>query len=150
MTHRMLTALLTLLPLVVFAFDLELTPNPQLKATEVVEFQLDALRHNQSGEGIEATFRFASPANKSQTGPLPRFTRLFDNPQYSPMLNHISADVELLKSTANAVSVGAVLVDANGSVFWYQFDLSKQYLPDCNGCWMTDAVYRIEEPGNSA
>ena len=150
MTNRILTVLLSILPALVFAIDLELTPNPSLKATEVVEFQLDALRHNQSGEGIEATFRFASPANKSQTGPLARFSRLFDNPQYGPMLNHLSADVELLKSTADAASVGAALVDANGSVFWYQFDLSKQYLPDCDGCWMTDAVYRIEEPGNSA
>jgi hypothetical protein len=150
MTNRILTTLITLLPALALGADLTLTPGPNLKATEVVEFQLNALRLNQNGDGIEATFRFASPANKSQTGPLSRFSGLFDNPQYSPMLNHISAEVELLKSSDNTASVGAALVDANGNVNWYQFDLSRQYLDNCDGCWMTDAVYRIRQPGNSA
>ena len=132
------------------AADLQLMPNPQLKAVEGVKFQLDALRQNNDGDGIAATFRFASPANKAQTGPLSRFSRLFDNPQYSPMLNHYSAEVELLTSSETNASIGTALVDGNGDVHWYQFELSRQTLPDCDGCWMTDAVVRVKQPGNSA
>ncbi len=148
MPKTILAIICTLFPLLSLANDLY--PDPGLQPTEVVKYQLDALKQNRDGEGIEATFRFASPANKSQTGPLSRFSKLFDNPQYSPMLNHFSADVEILKSNDGKASVGASLVDKNGDVYWYQFDLSRQNLHNCEGCWMTDAVFRIEQPGNSA
>ena len=150
MFRSTLAVVATFLPALLLAADLNLAPNPAMEPEEVVKFQLDALRHNHNGDGIAATFRFASPANKSQTGPLSRFSRLFDNPQYSPMLNHYSAEVELLKSTDTSASVGTALVDSSGRVHWYQFDLSRQTLPDCSGCWMTDAVRRINQPGNSA
>ena len=67
-------------------------PSPNLKANEIVMIQLNAMKQNdQTNKGIEITFRFASPKNKIQTGPLSRFIMLVKNPAYSPLLNHLSS-----------------------------------------------------------
>jgi hypothetical protein len=44
-------------------------------------------------EGIATVFRFASPENKSVTGPLSRFTQMIKR-GYPDMLNHTSARLE--------------------------------------------------------
>jgi hypothetical protein len=135
---------------IALAFDLTQVPNPSLTPQSVVRFQLQALRENASGEGIEATFRFASPSNKAITGPLERFSKLFDAEQYRPMLNHQDAEVKLLSNDGTIAEVMAALVDANGDYFWYQFRLSRQNKSPYNNCWMTDAVLRVPGPGRSA
>ncbi len=133
-----------------FAFDDSLVPNPSLTPQEVVHFQLQSLRENTNGNGIEATFRFASPANKALTGPLDRFSKLFDAEQYRPMVNHQDAEVKLLNSDTRVAEVMAALVDAQGQYFWYQFRLSRQNKSPYNNCWMTDSVMRVPGPGRSA
>jgi len=133
-----------------FAFDNSLVPNPSLSPQDVVHFQLQSLRANTAGEGVEATFRFASPSNKVVTGPLERFSRLFDAKQYRPMLNHQDAQVKLMNSDGTTAEVMAALVDSNGEYYWYQFRLSRQTKSPYNNCWMTDAVMRVPGPGRSA
>lgn len=135
---------------IALAFDVTQVPNPSLSPQSVVQFQLQALRTDANGEGIEATFRFASPSNKAITGPLERFSKLFDAEQYRPMLNHQDAEVKLLNSDGTVAEVMAALVDANGEYFWYQFKLSRQNKSPYNNCWMTDAVLRVPGPGRSA
>lgn len=143
---------LTLLLTSFFAWSYEITlvPNPTLTPAQVVQFQLQSLRENSNGEGIEATFRFASPSNKALTGPLDRFSKLFDAEQYQPMLNHQDAEVKLMKLDENMAEVMAALVDANGNYYWYQFRLSLQIKSPYANCWMTDAVMRVPGPGRSA
>ncbi|GIT70838.1 MAG: hypothetical protein Ct9H300mP28_06520 [Pseudomonadota bacterium] len=64
-------------------------PEPELKPNDVVRLQLLAMQQNDDSDfGIEVTFRFASPANKKQTGPLKRFIRLVRNPSYHPLKPH--------------------------------------------------------------
>jgi len=133
-----------------FAFDNSLAPNPSLSPQDVVRFQLQSLRENTNGDGIEATFRFASPSNKAVTGPLERFSRLFEAKQYRPLLNHQDAEVRLIQSDGAVSEVMAALVDANGDYFWYQFRLSRQNKSPYNDCWMTDSVMRVPGPGRSA
>ena len=133
------------------AASLTLQPDPQLSPVQVVEFQLHALKHNNAaGTGIAATFRFASPANKEVTGPLARFSQLFKNNQYQPMINHQSADVELLANDNKTATLLASVVDQNGSVHLYRFRLSKQSDAPFTDCWMTDAVMHQPKPGRSA
>lgn len=127
-----------------------LVPNPSLTPEEVVQFQLQSLGNNTNGDGIAATFRFASPSNKKITGPIDRFSRLFDAEQYSPMLNHRDSEVKLLSNDGTVAEVMAALVDANGEYFWYQFRLSRQSKSPYNNCWMTDSVMRVPGPGRSA
>ena len=65
-------AYLIFLPFYVWAIsDLDNAyPKPTLKPNEVVRLQLLAMQKNDvSDHGLEITFRFASPSNKTQTGP---------------------------------------------------------------------------------
>jgi len=131
------------------ATSLDLTPSASLSATDVVEFQLKALQ-NPDNDGIAATFRFASPANKSVTGPLDRFARLFEAPQYNPMLKHSGARVQELSNNGVQAELVAGIVDRSGQLRWYKFVLSKQSEAPYINCWMTDAVSITKRPGKSA
>ena len=117
-----------------------LAPSPELTPEQVVRIQLNALRHNDSRDrGIEVAFRFASPNNKLQTGPLPRFIRMIQQGPYSLMLaydNVVYDPVEIVENYARQ----RVTLIGSGLVVTYEFYLSRQTEGACIGCWMTDAV----------
>lgn len=51
-------------------------PSPDLSPDQVVRIQLDAMARNDEpapDSGIATAFKFASPENQAQTGPLDRF-----------------------------------------------------------------------------
>ena len=116
-------------------------PEPKLKPNDVVRLQLLAMQQNDDSDfGIEVTFRFASPANKKQTGPLKRFISLVRNPSYRPLLNHINATfLELTVEEVFAVQ-DVIITTSNGERIGYRFRLSIQKGPLYPGCWMTDSV----------
>ena len=116
-------------------------PEPKLKPNDVVRLQLLAMQQNDDSDfGIEVTFRFASPANKKQTGPLKRFIGLVRNPSYRPLLNHINATfLELTVEEVFAVQ-DVIITTSNGERIGYRFRLSIQKGPLYPGCWMTDSV----------
>ena len=134
---------LFILPFQVWAsYDIENAyPEPKLKPNDVVKLQLLAMQQNDDSDfGIEVTFRFASPANKKQTGPLKRFISLVRNPSYRPLLNHINATVlELTVEEVFAVQ-DVIITTYNGERIGYRFRLSIQKGPLYPGCWMTDSV----------
>ena len=134
---------LFILPFQVWAsYDIENAyPEPKLKPNDVVRLQLLAMQQNDDSDfGIEVTFRFASPANKKQTGPLKRFISLVRNPSYRPLLNHINATfLELTVEEIFAVQ-DVIITTSNGERIGYRFRLSIQKGPLYPGCWMTDSV----------
>ena len=134
---------LFILPFQVWAsYDIENAyPEPKLKPNDVVRLQLLAMQQNDDSDfGIEVTFRFASPANKKQTGPLKRFIGLVRNPSYRPLLNHINATfIELTVEEVFAVQ-DVIITTSNGERIGYRFRLSIQKGPLYPGCWMTDSV----------
>ncbi len=134
---------LFILPFQVWAsYDIENAyPEPKLKPNDVVRLQLLAMQQNDDSDfGIEVTFRFASPANKKQTGPLKRFISLVRNPSYRPLLNHINATfLELTVEEVFAVQ-DVIITTYNGERIGYRFRLSIQKGPLYPGCWMTDSV----------
>ena len=138
-----LLAFLFILPFQLWAsYDIENAyPEPELKPNDVVRLQLLAMQQNDDSDfGIEVTFRFASPANKKQTGPLKRFIRLVRNPSYRPLLNHINATfLELTVEEVFAVQ-DVIITTSNGERIGYRFRLSIQKGPLYPGCWMTDSV----------
>ena len=85
------------LPLVAGIAQLaDLTPSPEISPEQVVQFQVNALQHNddpQTDAGIERAFRFASPSNKTAIGPLEKFARIVKSAAYSPMLNNVSSSI---------------------------------------------------------
>ena len=116
-------------------------PEPELKPNDVVRLQLLAMQQNDDSDfGIEVTFRFASPANKKQTGPLKRFTRLVRNPSYRPLLNHINATFLELTVEEDFAVQDVIITTSNGKRIGYRFRLSIQKGPLYPGCWMTDSV----------
>ena len=134
---------LFILPFQVWAsYDIENAyPEPKLKPNDVVRLQLLAMQQNDDSDfGIEVTFRFASPANKKQTGPLKRFIGLVRNPSYRPLLNHINAT--FLELTVEEVFAfqDVIITTSNGERIGYRFRLSIQKGPLYPGCWMTDSV----------
>ena len=138
-----LLVFLFILPFQVWAsYDIENAyPEPKLKPNDVVRLQLLAMQQNDDSDfGIEVTFRFASPANKKQTGPLKRFIGLVRNPSYRPLLNHINATfLELTVEEVFAVQ-DVIITTYNGERIGYRFRLSIQKGPLYPGCWMTDSV----------
>ena len=103
--------------------------------------QLNAMKHNdQTDKGIEITFRFASPKNKIQTGPLNRFIMLVKNPAYSPLLNHLGSTFLDLKINGNQAIQEVLITSAKGSLKGFRFFLSIQEDEEFKDCWMTDAV----------
>ena len=134
---------LFILPFQVWAsYDIENAyPEPKLKPNDVVRLQLLAMQQNDDSDfGIEVTFRFASPANKKQTGPLKRCIGIVRNRSYRPLLNHINATfLELTVEEVSAIQ-DVIITTSNGERIGYRFRLSIQKGPLYPGCWMTDSV----------
>ena len=138
-----LLVFLFILPFQVWAsYDIENAyPEPELKPNDVVRLQLLAMQQNDDSDfGIEVTFRFASPSNKIQTGPLKRFIRLVRNPSYRPLLNHINATFLELNIEEDFAVQDVIITTSNRERIGYRFRLSIQKGPFYPGCWMTDSV----------
>ena len=120
-------------------------PNPELQANEIVSLQLMAMQQNDvSNHGIEITYRFASPQNKVQTGPLSRFIMLVKNPAYRPLLNHLDATFLNLKVEGNVAIQEVIITTSKGTHKGFRFLLSLQQGEQFKDCWMTDAVIPFE------
>jgi hypothetical protein len=131
----------------------DLQPSPSLTPQEVVQVQIDALRRNDSPNpdaGIARSFRFASPSNRLVTGPLAHFIAIVRSPAYSPLLNSISATVTDSQVEGDQAKVLAQVVSGSGHEVYYLFLLSKQQAGECQGCWMTEAVVRLERENTRA
>jgi hypothetical protein len=114
-------------------------PDPRYAPDEIVRIQLEALQEN----NIEVTFRFASPANKSQTGPLDRFEEMLSSPAYRPMLGSLTIEYYRLEMSQNYARQRVRLIGRGGEEVVYVFYLSKQSDGPYENCWMTDVV-RVE------
>lgn len=66
-------------------------PAPELSVTDVVETQLAALQRGEDAD-LAVVFAFASPGNRAQTGPLPRFIAMIRD-GYDVMIQHRSAEL---------------------------------------------------------
>jgi hypothetical protein len=116
--------------------EIRLAPDPRYSPEEVVQIQLEALQK----EDIEVTFRFASPSNKSQTGPLERFARMIEGPLYSPMIGSLTIYYYPVEIREHLAFQRVKLFGKGGEEVIYVFYLSKQTASPYENCWMTDAV----------
>jgi hypothetical protein len=131
----------------------DLNPNPNLTPQQVVEFQLDALRHNDEptpDAGIERSFRFASPSNRLVTGPLTHFSEIVHSTAYSPLLESHASEVRGVIVQEDQARVYVTVTSANGAQLNFLFMLSRQGEGDYHDCWMTDSVMKLppEEDAN--
>ena len=121
------------------------SPSPDWTAAEVIRLQVEALQDNDTPHadaGIETAFEFASPGNRSATGPLPRFTRMVHGPAYRDMLGFERAEYGPVRIEGDRAAQEVTLVQRDGRRTTYLFGLSRQSGGEYDGCWMTDAVVR--------
>ena len=123
-----------------FKFSRSLMPSAKLTPAQVVQIQLEALRRNdEQNRGIEVAFRFASPNNKLQTGPLPRFISMIQQRPYSLMLEYENVAYDPVEIVDDYARQRVTLI-SSGMIVAYEFYLSRQTKGECPGCWLTDAV----------
>ena len=131
----------------------EIMPAPEYEPDEVVGIQMRALGMNNEpfdNAGIELTFRFASPDNKSVTGPIERFQTLFDNVAYRPMIDHAELNIGEAEIRGEMARVPVLISNENGDKAGYLFFLSRQSTGPHENCWMTDRVIRVTLPGEDS
>ena len=123
------------------------TPTPELEPADVVRIQVEALRSNSPlDEGIELTYRFASPANKQVTGPLVRFTAMVHASPYDRLLNHQRASYEPLAIAGDKAHQLVTITDTVGDEITYHWVLVRVSEGPYKDCWMTDAVIPTSQP----
>ncbi len=126
-------------------------PSPELDPSEVIRIQVEALRNNSLlDEGIELTYRFASPDNKRVTGPLVRFTAMLRSAPYDRLLNHRSVRYGPLAVSDDQAYQRVIITDAAGEEIAYRWMLSRQSEGQFKDCWMTDAVMPVQRPSRPA
>jgi hypothetical protein len=131
-----------------FAQVPELNPDPKLSPEEVVQYQLRALQHNDDPHpdaGIERTFRFASPSNKSVTGPLEHFVSIVKSVAYFPMVNSLALSVVASQIEGDYAKVIIRITPQKGPGLTYLFFLTRQHEGELDNCWMTDSVVPIQQ-----
>lgn len=134
---------------VLAAADLQDTPRPSLELTpaDVVKIQVKALGNNDDptpDAGIAIAYRFAAPANKAATGPLPRFAMMLKGPAYGPMLNHTGARFGKMEVNGDRATQLVILETQDAGLVSYRFTLGKVDLGPLAGCWMTYGVVRLQ------
>jgi len=121
-------------------------PSVDLQPGDVVRIVIDALAHNDepyADAGIETTFYFASPANRVNTGPLDRFTRMVKSPPYGIMVNHVDSEFSEVVYIGNRAYQMVRLTAANGVATVFAFRLGRQLDGEFKDMWMTDAVWPV-------
>lgn len=123
------------------------TPAPDYDPARVIEIQVSAFADNDDpvkNAGIKTAYNFASPANRRATGPLDRFIRMVEGPQYAPMIDHTEAVTGPIEREDGQASQQITLTGPNGQTATYEFGLSVHDgtgdIPA--GCWLTDRVLR--------
>lgn len=122
-----------------------LKPEPTLGPQKVVDIQMKAMQQNNyphENHGIEVAYRFASPANKENTGPIERFTQMVNNEMYRSMLNAQQYGLDAVEVEGDIAVQKVTLIDYEDQPVVYFFQLSRQKDGDFKDCWLTDSVVR--------
>jgi hypothetical protein len=130
-----------------------LEPDPQLRPQDVVHLQMTALANKDdpyADAGIELAYRFASPANKTATGPLDRFIQLLKTPIYEPMLHHLEVEYMAADVMGSYAEQRVIVTTVDGRRAGYLFSLSRQGEGGYRDCWMTDSVVPFPVGGDPA
>ena len=121
-------------------------PTTRQQPEDVVRIVIEALAHNDkpyADAGIATTFAFASPANKVNTGPLPKFSQMIRTPTYGILIDHLEHEFsEVVLMGDKAYQMVRVLGNSGVEVI-FAFRLSRQLGGELDGMWMTDAVWPV-------
>jgi len=123
-------------------------PHASLSPADVVRIQVDALARNEElaqDGGIDIAYRFASPANRAVTGPIERFRSVVRAPSYRLMLDHRRAEFGEPVIQGDRAIQRVTIVGAEGETVGFVFELTRQARGRLAGCWLTDAVFPLDD-----
>lgn len=124
------------------ADESSLLPHSDYSAEQVVKIVIEALQTNDESnndDGIATVFNFASPGNRSNTGPLPRFARMIKR-AFPDMLNHSGARYDPMELSGDKAVQAVWLLTPSGDEVGYAFQLGKQRDGAYVNMWMTETV----------
>ncbi len=124
-------------------------PDTSLQPGDVVKIVIDSLANNDypyPDAGIEATFNFASPANRVNTGPLDRFVAMVKGPVYGAMVNHKGSELSEVILRGNQAYQFVRLITSDDMEVYFVFRLGLQNDGEYKNMWMTEAVSPVKKP----
>jgi len=139
------------LPLQLARAEAEPVPSADLTPEQVIGIVIESLRDNDQSDnddGIATVFRFASPANRAQTGPIERFARMI-KVGFNDMLEHVSSRSDPIEIEGDTAVQAVWLMSSSGTEVGYAFQLGRQRGGEFDGMWMTEAVIPLGEGEHS-
>ena len=119
-------------------------PNAKFKPFDVLMIQLNSLKNNNNpykDAGIEQTWEFAHPVNKSSTGPLERFKQMIYSDSYKILISHENNKTITLKKTPDKFVYKVYVLSKNKKKYYYIWQIEKVTAEGkLKNCWMTTGV----------
>ncbi len=132
-----------------FSNETTLKPSTDLSPQQVINIVVESLQNNAADDaGIATVYRFASPGNKANTGPLARFTYMIKR-GFSDMLNHVGVRYDDMEMTGDVAVQAVWLQTVTGAEYGYAFQLRKQKGGETDGMWMTEGVIPLGQSAQS-
>ena len=121
-----------------------LKPKPSFKPLDVLLIQLNSLKNNNipyKDAGIEQTWEFAHPNNKTITGPLNRFKQMIYSKSYEILISHENSEITIVKETKNISIYKVTILSKDKKKYYYIWQVEKVLIDgDFKNCWMTTNV----------
>ena len=119
-------------------------PNSNLKPFDVLSIQLNSLKDNNNpykDAGIEQTWEFAHPINKTFTGPLERFKQMIYSDNYKILIGHENNKTIILKESDNKFVYKVYVLSKDKKKYYYIWQIKKVKREGrFKDCWMTTGV----------
>ena len=119
-------------------------PNSNLKPFDVLSIQLNSLKDNNNpykDAGIEQTWEFAHPINKTFTGPLERFKKMIYSNSYKILIKHENHKTIVLKESPNKLVYKVYVLSKDKKKYYYIWQIEKvEKEGKFKNCWMTTGV----------
>ena len=119
-------------------------PNSNLKPIDVLMIQLNSLKNNNNpykDAGIEQTWKFAHPINKTSTGPLERFKQMIYSDSYKILISHQNNKTIILKESDNKLVYKVYVLSKDKKKYYYIWQIEKvEQEGNLKNCWMTTGV----------
>ena len=119
-------------------------PNSNLKPLDVLMIQLNSLKNNNNpykDAGIEQTWEFAHPTNKTSTGPLEKFKQMIYSDNYKILISHENHKTIILKESPNKLVYKVYVLSKDKKKYYYIWQIEKvESEGKLKNCWMTTRV----------
>jgi hypothetical protein len=128
-------------------------PNPDFLPEDVISIQLKALSEAENdpatNSGIARVWAFAHPSNRRMTGPLSRFAKMLQSPNYRALIGHRAHKMRLLSQTDKKARYAIKITAGDGAILGYVWELGKVDAGEFAGMWMTTSVALVGKIGQS-